>query len=86
MRLVARRREGAIWIEGFQALAIEAAALFLEVPPGDAVLHRHHDGLRPEQIFDVFSDPLEVIGLHTKHDEILLAGSGRPVEGLDVGL
>ena len=73
--------ENAVGIEPFEALAVELAALLLEVPPGDAVLDGHDHGFRPEQRVDAFGGPLQIVSLDAKDDEILLTGVGGALVG-----
>ena len=68
-----------------QPLVIVLAAEFLEVPPGQAVLHRQHDGVGAEQAVDVAHHLIEEMRLHRQHDDVLFAGFGRLVHGLHLG-
>jgi len=72
-------------IETFQLVIIVLAAELLEIPPRQPVLNGQHDGVGSEHRIDVPHHLVEEMRLHRQHDDILLAGFGRLVDGFHSG-
>ena len=72
-------------IETFQPVIVVLAAEPLEVPPRQAVLNGQHDGVGTEHRIDIPHHLIEEMRLHRQHDDVLLAGLGRLVDGLHFG-
>ena len=83
-RLVIVDQEAVAPAEG-ESAAESLAAEPLEVPPGQAVLHGQYHGVGAEHRIDIAHDLIEEVGLHRQHDDILLAGLGRLVDGFHFG-
>ena len=66
--------ELAVGIEAFEPAAVEFAAVFLEVPPGQAVLNGQHHGVRAVERRQLVRDRGKVVGLDRQNHQILRAG------------
>src|SRR5438270_786020 len=56
------------------------AAVALEVPPRDAVLHRQHDALIVQHAAQLGYDRRELVRLHGEHHQVRWAGIGHALE------
>ena len=66
-------------------MVVVLAAELLEIPPGQSVLHGQDHGVGAEQRVDIAHHLIEEMRLHRQHDDVLLAGIGRLVDGLHPG-
>ena len=57
--------------------------MFLEIPPGHAVLQRHHHGVGTEQRIRADRRLLERVRLDREHDQVLLTGERRALDRFD---
>jgi hypothetical protein len=84
----ARRIDGggdaALRIGGAHDLAFILAAMALEIPPGNAVLHRDQHGVVVEQRGQLIGDGLDLVGLDAEDDQVLLAGAADVVGGVQI--
>jgi hypothetical protein len=74
----------AIRIHCLDPPALKFAAVLLEIPPGNTVLGRDHDGLVVEQAGDLLGDGLDLVRLERQDHDVLLAGLAKLARGLDV--
>src|SRR5271157_1928724 len=54
-----------------------------KIPPGDAVLHGHHDRVATEERSHLAGHPSDLVGFHRQDDNILHTGLGDVVGGSD---
>jgi hypothetical protein len=54
-----------------------------KIPPGDAVLHGHHDRVATEERSHLAGHPGDLVGFQRQDDNILHAGLGNVVGGSD---
>ena len=71
--------QDAAWIDTFYPPALPRGRVFVEVPPGNAVLCRDHSGVVLEQGRHLFGDGRQGLGLEGHDDEVLGAEFGRVV-------
>ena len=66
-----RFRDDSPWVDRIERGPVKPAAVALEVPPGDTVLCRHNDGVRPEQPLDLVHDRSDLVCLDPKDYKVL---------------
>ena len=66
-----RARDRRARVEGVEHGAVERSAVALEVPPGDAVLSRQHDGLGTEQSGELAGDRSDLVRLDPEDHQVL---------------
>jgi hypothetical protein len=54
----------------------QRAAVRVEVPKWNAVLHRHDQGVGPQQMRQRRQHGLDLVRLHPEHDDVLRSGRG----------
>ncbi len=64
------------WIGALDAGTGEGTRNPVKIPVGNAVLHRHHHGLRAEQLWHIGRDGLDLVCLHRKDHEVLRTCGG----------
>ena len=74
-------RDAPAGIDAFKSAAGVLGDAFEEVPPGDTVLGGQHHGAATINLGEIAGHIGDLMGLHGKNDEILLAGLGEPVGG-----
>ena len=73
-------------IEGFDRSAVELAAVVVEIPPRDSILHRDDDGVGPGDLGDLLGHLFQVMRLQAQDYQVLNAGVLDFVRGLgDLG-
>ncbi len=60
-------------VDALQLRALEPATVLVEVPVGDAVLHRHHHRVGAEQAQHLPGHRLDLVRLHRQDDDVLRA-------------
>ena len=76
-RRVDRAHDRAVRIDGGDAAALERPAVALEVPPRDAVLHRHDHGLVVEEVMQVLRHRRDLVRLHAEDHDVVGPASAR---------
>ena len=72
-------RDDSARVDGFQDRSLVRAARLEEVPPGDPVLGRDHDGRGSAQRLDVRGDASDLVRLEPDDHQILWSELGHPV-------
>jgi hypothetical protein len=72
-------------IEGFQLLAFKFAVVFMEIPPGDAVLHGDDHGVVADQRWHLARHLIEMMRLDRQEDDVLGADLADLVGDPDLG-
>jgi hypothetical protein len=70
---VDRRGDGAVRVEASQLAALERPGQAVEVPPRQAVDHRHHRGVRAEEVLQPGQDVAHLVRLDREEHGVLRA-------------
>jgi len=74
-------RDNAAGVHRLDAAAFIGSAVLVEVPPGNAVLRRDHQGVRPDQRHQVGYHRGDLVRLHAQDHHVLHAEVGHAVAG-----
>ena len=59
------------WIDAAHLRSLERSTVAVEVPEGNAILHRHDHGIGTEELGDVRGNRLDLMSLHGKDHDVL---------------
>src|SRR5207253_1501934 len=80
---VDRTPDRSVWVGRVDRGSLVRTAMFLEIPPGDSVLHRYDRRGVVAEISDVLRDRANLMRLDRKDDDILRSGVAHLVEDRD---